>query len=55
MLTPQVTDVSSLDGGGPCTGLRRGGSPGEDDCVIRTLLEPFWPGRRADAYDQLCR
>jgi hypothetical protein len=55
MLTPQVTDVSSHGGGEPCTGLRGGRPPGEDGCVIRTLLEPFWPGRRADAYDQFCR
>ncbi|OLM01918.1 hypothetical protein Ae406Ps2_1918 [Pseudonocardia sp. Ae406_Ps2] len=23
--------------------------------VMRTLLEPFWPGRRIVAFDELCR
>jgi hypothetical protein len=28
---------------------------GDDAPVLRPLLEPFWPGRRAHAYDQFCR
>jgi hypothetical protein len=28
---------------------------GHDAVVIRALLEPFWPGRRAHAFDQFCR
>jgi hypothetical protein len=35
--------------------LRDGGTPGQDDGVFRTLLEPFWPGRRAHAFDEFCR
>ena len=35
--------------------LRRRVPPGEDALVFRTLLEPFWPGRRAHAFDQHCR
>jgi hypothetical protein len=26
--------------------------PGEDEAMSPTLLEPFWPGRRAQAHDQ---
>jgi hypothetical protein len=28
---------------------------GEYGAVTRSLLEPFWPSRRAHAYDQFCR
>jgi hypothetical protein len=31
-------------------------SAGKDASVFpTTMLEPFWPGRRAHAYDQFCR
>jgi len=55
MLTEQVTEISPRPGRGRGAGLRGGGAPGEDAPVFRTLLEPLWPGRRADAYDQFCR
>jgi hypothetical protein len=54
-LAVRVTDVSPgvrSESGGE---LRRGGPSGEDEAVIRTLLEPFWPGRRAHAFDEFCR
>jgi hypothetical protein len=43
-----VTEVS-------CPALRRRVRAGDDALVIRALLEPFWPGRRAHAFDQFCR
>ena len=55
MLSFQVTEVSLVGGRIRVTALRGGGAPGEDAAVIRTLLEPFWPGRRAHAFDQFCR
>jgi len=55
MSTAQVTEVSPHSGRGRSAGLRGGRLPGEDAPVFRTLLEPLWPGRRADAYDQFCR
>jgi hypothetical protein len=50
-----VTDVSPAGVRAWVVGLRGGGPAGEDAAVFRTLLEPFWPGRRAHAYDQFCR
>jgi len=35
--------------------LRRRVRAGHDALVIRALLEPFWPGRRAHVFDQFCR
>jgi hypothetical protein len=35
--------------------LHRRAPSGDDAPVLRPLLEPFWPGRRAHAYDQFCR
>jgi hypothetical protein len=50
-----VTDISASGARESAVGLRVDGPPGEDAAVFRTLLEPFWPGRRAHAYDQFCR
>jgi hypothetical protein len=55
VLTPQVTDVSLVTRYNSRNELRSGGPPSEDAQVIRTLLEPFWPGRRAHAFDEFCR
>jgi len=48
VLPPRVMHVS--DGS-----LHRRAPSGDDAPVLRPLLEPFWPGRRAHAYDQFCR
>jgi hypothetical protein len=44
----KVTEVSG-------SALRRRVRAGHDAGVIRVQLEPFWPGRRAHAFDQFCR
>jgi hypothetical protein len=48
VLPARVTHVSA-------SGLHRCARSGDDAPVLRPLLEPFWPGRRAHAYDQFCR
>jgi hypothetical protein len=55
MFPPQVTEVSSATTWASAVGLRAGDPPGDDAPVFRTSLEPFWPSRRAHAYDQFCR
>ena len=55
VLPPLVMDVSRNAKTRSPIGLRRGAAPGEDFDVSRTLLEPFWPGRRAHAFDEFCR
>jgi hypothetical protein len=54
-LTVRVTDVSPNGRRKSRNELPSGGPSGEDARVFRTLLEPFWPGRRAHAFDEFCR
>jgi hypothetical protein len=55
VLPEPVTEVSRDPEADSSIGLRRNRTPGEDSTVSRTLLEPFWPGRRAHAFDEFCR
>ena len=51
----RVTQVTRGLGRAGRSRLRGRVPPGEDALVFRTLLESFWPGRRAHAFDQFCR
>ena len=47
--SPSASSPRSRDG------LRRGHGLGQHVGVLQTSIEPFWPGRRAHAFDQFCR